>query len=449
MSNISNYVNLTITRNSVGVARASFDVPAILAYPASWGASERSRSYTDIAGVTADFVIGTPENLAATAMFSQNPAPSKIKILRGTLKPTLLYAISVATVTNSQLYSINVVGPTYSGTASFTSDGTATNDEIAAGLVTALNNVAGNNYLAATTGSAGSLTITVTADNPGDWFSLELAVANYGDLRMQVTHADPGVATDLNAIRNVDSDWYALVTLYNSKAYVGAVATWMETQIGIYFADVVDTSIPTIAVASADDPAEDLFDLAYERSSTWWHPRPASMLAAAEVGRCIPLEPGSVNFANKTLSGVAAVSLTSTQRDHVTERNCNSYESVAGVGQTYTGTMAKTNQWIDVTRNLDWVRDDMTKSVFEALAENNIVPYTDEGVAIIEGKVRASLLRAANKGIADRATIVVTVPKVADAAGADKTARILRNVKFSFTLQGAVNKVFVVGTVSA
>ena len=43
------------------------------------GGYERSRSYPDIAGVTADFAIGTPENLAATAMFSQNPAPSKVK----------------------------------------------------------------------------------------------------------------------------------------------------------------------------------------------------------------------------------------------------------------------------------------------------------------------------------------------------------------------------------
>jgi hypothetical protein len=39
------------------------------------------------------------------------------------------------------------------------------------------------------------------------------------------------------------------------------------------------------------------------------------------------------------------------------------------------------------------------------------------------------------------------VPAVADVPSADKIARILRNVKFQFVLQGAINKVLINGTV--
>lgn len=445
MGEITNYVNLTITQDSVGLARASFDVPAILAYP-SW--TERSRTYASYAEGTVDFAVGTPENRALLAMFSQNPKPSRAKVLRGALKPTMLYTGTVLSVVNTRAYTINVVGPTYSGPATFTSDGTATNDEIVAGLVAALNAVSGNNYLAAVVDAGTADTFTVTGDNAGDWFSLEVAAANLGELKCVMTHADPGVATDLAAIAVEDSDWYALVTLFNSKLYAGAVAAWTETQFKTYFCGSCDGTIINTVIASADDVAEDFFDLSYERSTVWYHPSPAAMLTAAKVGRCLPLEPGSVSFANKTLAGVAAVALTSTQRANLVARNANSYEMVGTIGQTFIGSMAKTNQWIDITRNLDFIRDDMTKSIFEALAGANIIPYTDEGIAVIEGKVRGSLARAANKRIVDRATIVVTVPTAASAATVDKTARILRNVKFSFVLQGAIGKVFVTGVVS-
>ena len=63
--------------------------------------------------------------------------------------------------------------------------------------------------------------------------------------------------------------------------------------------------------------------------------------------------------------------------------------------------------------------------------------------------MKASLRAAVNQGIlaADPAP-TVTVPKVADVSAADKTARLLPDMKFTGTLAGAIHKVTITGVVS-
>ena len=105
--------------------------------------------------------------------------------------------------------------------------------------------------------------------------------------------------------------------------------------------------------------------------------------------------------------------------------------------------------FIDTERGLDWLQDDMQKGVFGALAASPKIPYTDDGISVIESQVRGSLNRAVTRGILTAGTIVVTVPALANVATADKTSRTLNNVKFSAQLAGAVHKANVVGVVTA
>ena len=91
----------------------------------------------------------------------------------------------------------------------------------------------------------------------------------------------------------------------------------------------------------------------------------------------------------------------------------------------------------------------MAKRIFEALAANPKIPYTNAGISIIEGKVRATLKEAARRTIIDEEVgYTVTVPRVQDVSAADKAARNLPDVKFSATMSGAVHKVDVDGVVS-
>lgn len=443
MSALSDYVSLTISQTSVGVQRAGFGTGLLLSATAAW--TERTRLYSQLSDVAVDFPVTTSaEYLAASAYFAQSPAPSKLMIGRSANKPTQVYQLSALTPTAniSYTYQVKVKGKgVTSTTVTFTSDATPTDAEYAAGMVSALNAVVGKNYTAA----GASSPITITATNPGDWFSIEVVDTNYQ--KVTQTHVDPGVAADLTAITAENPAWYCLITAYNSKLYSVAAAGYCEANNRIYVAATNDTT--TISTATGNGDLMDTFKTnAYARSSAHYHPSPADFTDAALAGKCLPYDPGSETWAYKTLAGVAAVTLTSTARGNITSRNGNSYETVAGVNVTFNGMMGD-GGFIDTKRGLDWLQDDMQKGVFGALAASPKIPYTDDGISVIESQVRGSLNRAVTRGILTAGTIVVTVPALANVATADKTSRTLNNVKFSAQLAGAVHKANVVGVVTA
>lgn len=438
---LSNHVSLTITTDSVGVARAGFGVPLILSANAAW--AERIRFYTDIVGVSADFAATSPEVLAATAEFSQSPHPERIAIGRSALPPTQVYELT-PDVTDDYTYEITVVGEgVTTETVSFTSDSTAILSEITLGLTTALNGVVGKNYTAVDN----TTSITVTATAAGDWFSLELG--NPGlDGVIEQDHVDPGIATDLAAIQDEDDSWYCLITLYNSNAYVLAAAAWTNARKKIYVPDTNDSNAIRVAVGAATDTLDDLKTLNYGRVAGVYHPSPAAFNAAAWSGRCLPTEVGSITWKYKTLQGVPAVVLTSTHRTNLVAKSANFNQTVAGKNIMAEGTTSD-GDYVDVQRGIDWLDDDMSKAVFTVLSAADKVPYTDPGASVVQAEVLASLQRAVDRQIlALDPAPVVTVPAVADVATADKTARNLPDVKFSGTLAGAIHKATISGVVS-
>lgn len=443
---LQNHVQLTITQDSVGVSRLGFGRMLIASHNAPF--PELFRLYTGTADMITDgFLADSPEVLAAASAFSQNPRPPDIAVGRLPTAPTLAATLSVTNVINNHTYSIRVRGEGVTETvASFTSDATATDGEIVVGLVAALEAVVGNNYVAAGAVSP----FTVTGDAAGDWFSLE--VLEPQNLSIAYDHADPGLAAELAAVSLENNDWYGLVTLYNSEAYVNAAAAYIETVKKLYVPDV-NASASITAIAGGGDILDDLAVSAYQRTGGFYHPSPAEMTAAAWMGDMLPRDPGSATWKFKTLIGVPPVSLTATQRANLIAKNANSYELVAGVNITFEGTRAD-GDFLDVTRGIDKLEDDISKDVFASLASNPKIPYTDGGIAIIESDVRGALGRntetpsAPLRLLAADPAPVVTVPKVANVAPADKTARILRDVKFTATLAGAVHKTNITGVVS-
>ncbi len=535
---LTDYVTLSITQNTVGLTRAGFGTGLLLSYNAAW--AERTRTYTQLSDVATDFPIVTgPEYLAASAYFSQSPAPTSLIIGRGALKPQKTVQLSAISPTGSALYPylLNVKGEGVTSTqVTFTSDASPTDAEWAAGMVTALNAVVGKNFTAdgaaspisvrgtnalvvadiAFTAAAATEIFTSTAhgmqtgDGPvwlssggampsgvaastdyfviridadtyylattranalagtnlliatdgsgtladvasttrlttGEWFSLEILDVNH--MKQTEVTTDPGVATDLTAITAENPDWYGLMTTYNSVLYGHAAAAYVESANKIYVLDSSDTNTVLTAVTNGD-AIDDLKTNAYARTLGMYHPNPASMAAAALLGKCLPFDPGSETWAFKTLAGVPTYTMTATHRANIVARNGNGYELVAGLNMTFQG---KTGDggYLDTTRGLDWLRDDMSKAVFGALVGASKIPYTDPGIAVIESQVRGSLKRAADRGILVLSSLVVTVPTAASCSTADKTSRTLNNVKFSATLQGAIHKANIVGVVSA
>lgn len=456
---LSDHVSINITQDTVGVKRAGFGVPLILSANAAF--AERVRYYQDLPSLVTDgFATDSPEYRAVQAMLSQELRPERIAIGRAALKPTQRYEIGLAAggIKNSHTYRLRVAGEGIAGEVDVTaaSDASPLATELAPAIATALNNVVGSNYTAAPTG--GTFPVVVTADNPGDWFSIELRSLDDGsavdDLSIAQTHADPGVATDLTAIQQAQPDWYALHTLYNSEAYVLAAAAWVEANEKIYVWDSSDSQIVTTGVGSGD-VLDEWFTDGYVRSLGQYHPSPANMLSAALYGDVLPLDPGSETWKWKTLVGPAPVSLTSTHRQNLLAKNGNSYQLIAGRGMTWEGQTAD-GGFLDRVRGRDWIKDDMAKGIYEVLLANPKVPFTDGGINMIEAPMRATLRRAVRKGILNPGTPgdpedpepTVSVPRAKDVPTADRARRRLPDLKWSAREAGAVHEGDIGGTVS-
>jgi len=442
MGALTDYVTLTISRASVGLTRAGFGTVLILTPNVSW--TERTRTYADISAVAADFSDTTSaEYLAANAIFEQSPAPTKIKFGRLSNKPTLVYQLSAITPTSnvSYTYSVNVKGkgvtPT---TVTFTSDGTPTDAEYAAGMVTALNSVVGKNF----TATGATSPISITATNPGDWFSIE--VADPATQKVKMTHADPGVATDLAAILLADKDWYTVYNLFNSELMGGGIAAWVESNKKTYICDTNVTEA-IITAAGNGDLLDDLKTLAYSRTLGFYHHAPDQFAGAALLGRCMPIDPGGETWALKTLVGVAASPLTGTHKTNLENRNANGYESIGSVGVTFDGKVAS-GDYFDVTRFLDWFENTAATYIFNALTAEDKTPFNDAGISKIGSQLRKALKEAVTAGGFNDDWEVI-LPKYTDVSSSNKTARTLSGVKFKATLAGAVQKVTINGNVTA
>lgn len=258
------------------------------------------------------------------------------------------------------------------------------------------------------------------------------------------------VQDDLNAIQNSSDDWYCLAYTERDRSTVEEIAEWVESQTKIFGTtsddpDIIDESV-------GDDTSSIAYELnsrGYVRTFVMYHQDADSDYPeCAWFGRLLPLNPGSATWKFKQLASIAYSDLTTTQSKNARDKNANTYEFVAGVGIAREGTMAQ-GEYIDVIQGIDWLTATIQQFVYALLVNSNKIPYTNAGITAVEAEVRRALdLGIINDFISDSPQYEVTVPRAEDVPPSDKANRILRNVRFTATLAGAVHAVEISGTVS-
>jgi len=106
---LDSIVTVTITTESPGLTAEGFGIPLLPSHTATW--VERTRTYGSSTDVTGDFAVNTPENMAATKLFSQNPSPPLIMFGRFANKPTPRWDVGVEAVAVGGVYGIRIAGP--------------------------------------------------------------------------------------------------------------------------------------------------------------------------------------------------------------------------------------------------------------------------------------------------------------------------------------------------
>lgn len=431
MASIGKVVQITVSLLTAGAKAAGFGTLLIADYNNRF--SELVRFYEDTDGMVSDgFVEGDAALAAAGQAFAQNPAPLKVAIGRRTHNPVITFLLT-PTAVNTKAYKVTVVTKTGAIlTATYTSDGTATVAEIVAGLVAALNGLAGTPVTATDTGNTHT-TVTVVATTATDYVSLE--VLDQSLLLVQNTTADNNTANDLDAINLADDSWYGLTLTSQGDAEVLAAASWTETHEklmlqGVSGGDCLTGS--TGDVMSANKTANRF------RSAMLYHQSPAQHAGAAWLGSTFPLDPGSLTFAFRQLRNLDTSPLNPTQITNIEAKNGNYFTDIAGVSFTLNGKVAS-GEWIDITRDTDWFESQLGVAHLNVKLNNDKVPMTDKGIAMEEAAMRKVCKIASDAGFLDEATLQFIVPKVGDIPDSSRKARILDKLQLSANVQGAIH----------
>lgn len=435
MSTTTEVIETQIDIRDAAVSQQGFGTPLIAAAHDFW--PERVRTFSELIELVTpplDVPITHPVYLQAKALKAQQPSPAQFKVGKRDSAATQIFKLTPSVAAEGSTYNFRIDSVPL--TASVPAAGTVAQACTAiAAAITAATELE-------VTAVATATEVTVTSDTAGARHSFGATSANIG---YADATTDPGIEDDLNDIYAYDQDWYGLVIDSVGAQEILAAASWAETQTMLFFATTQDGAC---LGAGDTDVCSQLQAATLQRTIPLWHHRATEQWACtAWAGKMLPKSPGSANWANKSLALVDMSVLNDTERGNLKSKNCNYYVPVKRIGFTLDG-RASGGRFADITHGIDWFDARVQERIVSLMANNDKVPYTDAGIQLIRGQVDAQILAGITATIVDPAQDWWTsVPSAAGVDPNDKIQRVLRDVRFQFVLQGAINKVLIKGTV--
>lgn len=444
MASLSDFLTIAIIANPQSVTRPGFGKPLILAQeakPSGWAMGQVYAEYSSISGVAVDFPSNTVTYKIAARIFSQQVSPPLVAVGLRTHPSTQIWTLTPVTITAGTKYSGTIDGVAWS----YTTVGTLATD--CTGLAAVLNTALGTSEAS----GASTTHVAITAANPGTTHLLAISAAQTPLLTVAQTHNAPGSAgadltADLNAILIANSTWYCILNATNSKSEVTVIDTFVESAQRLFLAATSDSDVINIVPGSDSSTVAHAL-LTARRTALLYQDDSGSFGDAGWAGAVLPLVSGSETWAYKAIVGASTTALNETQRSNALAKNCNVYENVAGVNITEFGTVGD-GEFIDVVRFRDWLQVNMQADYLQLEIGNAKIPYTDGGIAMIQGTLLARLKLGEEAGGLVKGSSSVSVPLAANVPSGDRASRTLNGVTFASELAGAVHEANVTGALT-
>jgi len=250
----------------------------------------------------------------------------------------------------------------------------------------------------------------------------------------------------INAIADVDSDWYAVAIESRDAADIEAVAANVQTRYKLFLAATADAAV--LDGTDDTDIASTVVSNTYDRTAVFYHNEAGNgeYPEAAWAGLMLPKDPGSATWAWKQLSGVPTDTFSASERQALEDKRATYYTMVAGNPITFEGATGQLGVFIDIIRAQDWLTFRIAEDMVARLASVDKVPYVG-GDAIIEQLLRSRLDIAVDRQVI-AADYEVTVPPASEQQESDRADRIYRDVTFRAQLTGAIHRVEIRGTLT-
>ena len=439
MANIDRIVSVQIALNTAGISKEGFSTLMIVG--ATTAVLPRVSAYTSSVQMIQDgFKESDPLYKMAADFFSQIPHPNVLKVGRRQVDDV---SVTVNTLlAEGATYTLSVVTAGGQTDYTYTVQNGDDADDVLEGFETAM---ASDPTLTATFANSALALANQTA---GTAFKVLVNSA------LTVTEGSPTetIAQTMAAIVANDPDFYGVAMPSRLDADILAMAQWAEANEKLYGTCVSGSAV--LDGSDNTDIASQLMLGNYYRTFSFYHTDAGDFPEVGVMSRCFTAVPGSETWALKRLAGVTVDLLTEAQFNVLKAKNVNTFERFRNLSLTQTGKVAA-GEWIDVIRFRDWLAEEIKVNVLNVLVNNEKVPYTDAGIAIVEGAIRQSLRQGqVNGGIAPveydengdkNLGYTVNVPLAANISANQKATRILEGVTFTARLAGAIHVVDIKG----
>jgi len=430
-------VSVAVTLGTTGISQAGFGIP-LIAGPNGTATSIQTISSASEMTTSYGYVITDPEYLKAVSLFAQQPSVSTVRIVTlpngvsGTEKhfePTGVWSASS--------FSLEVQGETV--TEDFSTDEDTSYGNLAASIE-ALDDV----FSASWNSIAGKLEVLSI-----DGSALSVKVLSFPTgvtaLSQEVQVGSSTIESDLNTLTASDKEFYALLIASDADPDIKSALSYVNanSMLGFFKTNDVLAETPSETESLAYDlnqSNEDRAVLIYQQYSQRLEQADAGL---AGIG--LPQIVGSITWKFKQPVGVSPVIVSDGSNAELISKKVNLVVRTNSANFTKEGTCAS-GEFIDIIRGIDWLEARIQENILSLKLNNRKIPYTADGLALISNSIRQVLRLGVNNGLL--ATFQITLPEIADISSVDRINRVLKGVTFVATLQGAVHKTEITGTVS-
>lgn len=377
--------------------------------------------------------------LSLLELFTPDERPSRTLIGRRATAVAQVNTISIPATPSAVTYTVTINGDV---AASVAGSG-LTQTQLRDAIDTAIDASSQATNVTATVGSG---TVIVTSDTAGVPFTI--SVSGTG-MTVAATTPNVGLPEDIAAWVLEDNGWYCLLETTRTPGNIRAAAAQIE---------VLGSTNPKLFIAQNDDDVANtagttdigqiLEDLGYTRTSVVAHDDDDVFADSGLVGRCISAAPGSISWANKTVTGVVGRVLSSTTNLDAKNYTWIERFAAADFSMSRNATVAFGHP-IDLIIARDFLRNLIQIRGLQFLRDADI-PYDEIGRDALEGFLKGVLTEAARDpyNIVIESSIVTNLPTAASQNSTNRARRRFANVRWGATVQGKIESMDVTGTLT-
>ena len=229
-----------------------------------------------------------------------------------------------------------------------------------------------------------------------------------------------------DAALEANSDFFFVVSTDNTTESIKKLAELAQVHNKIY-----GVTVNTIA------DTKKLYELKNDNTFVMYHDDPKAYAAEA-MTVIMSYKVGGKTAKFKTIQGVRAAKLSTTELNELHEHKMFTYVEKLGVLQTTEGKVLS-GEYIDIVLGEYWIRFKMEEALQRLALVNDKIPYTNTGIGMIVGACEAILNRAVEQGIVEKGQYKVDYKLREDVPSNDVAARKYDYVVWTAMMQGAIH----------